>query len=103
MSSRTVVFHSEAVAEAKAAVQWYRERNITIADAFLSEMDSAVERISETPERWPLYVHRTRRFLFRRFPFFIVYREKSETIEVIAVTHFRRKPGYWKNRSQPVS
>jgi toxin ParE1/3/4 len=97
-----MVFHPEALAEARAAMQWYRERSAVVADAFLSEMDSAVERIAKEPERWPLYVHGTRRFLLRRFHFFIVYREMFGIVEVIAVTHFRRKPGYWKTRSSPV-
>ncbi|MHB9031181.1 MAG: type II toxin-antitoxin system RelE/ParE family toxin [Candidatus Latescibacterota bacterium] len=94
-----MIFHPEAVAEAKAAVQWYRERNNTIADAFLSEIDTAVKKITDAPERWPLNVYGTRKFLLRRFPFSIVYRDISGTIEVIAVTHHRKKPGYWKTRS----
>jgi len=30
----------------------------------------------------------------RRFPYFIVYREVDETIEVIAMAHTSRRPGY---------
>ena len=45
------VLKSEAVAEARAAAQWYRERSPLAADAFLAELDRAVERIAENPER----------------------------------------------------
>jgi len=41
--------HPEAVAEAQAAAQWYRERSALAADAFLAELDRAVERIAESP------------------------------------------------------
>jgi len=82
MPSCQVGFHPEAVAEAIAAAQWYRERSSAAADAFLSELEFAVDRITGNPKRWPQYVHGTQRFLLRRFPFCIVYREMSGIIEV---------------------
>ena len=98
MARRAVQFHPEAIAEARAVAQWYRERNTSAADAFLSELNRAVEKISETPEMWPLYAGGTRRLLLRRFPFSVIYREVSGNIEVVAIAHGRRKPGYWKTR-----
>jgi hypothetical protein len=41
MSSRQVDLHPEAVAEAQAAAQWYRERSVSAADAFLTEQSLA--------------------------------------------------------------
>ncbi len=85
MARRDVQFHPGAIDEARAAAQWYRERNASAADAFLSELDRAVEKISETPDTWPLYAGGTRRLLLRRFPFSVIYREISGNIEVVAV------------------
>ena len=34
----------------------------------------------------------------RRFPYLIVYRTTSTAIQVVAVAHGRRRPGYWKTR-----
>jgi len=98
MPRRHVDFHPEAVAEAQAANRWYRERSASAADAYLAEIDRAVEAIAEDPKMWPRYVHGTRRYILHRFPFYLVYRETSGRIEIIAVAHGRRKPGYWKNR-----
>ena len=98
MSSRHVDIHPEAVAEAQAANRWYRERSVSAAEAYLAELDRAVEAIAENPEMWPRYVHGTRRYIFHRFPFYLVYREAAGNIEIIAVAHGRRKPGYWKSR-----
>jgi plasmid stabilization system protein ParE len=98
VARRVVQFHPEAIAEARAAAQWYRERNTSAADAFLSELNRAVEKISETPEMRHLYAGGTRRLLLRRFPFSVIYREVSGNIEVVAIAHGRRKPGYWKTR-----
>jgi toxin ParE1/3/4 len=96
--ARPLEVHPEAVLEAQAAYIWYRDRNHTAAEAFLAELDRAVELISESPRRWPIHVHGTRRFLLRRFPFSVVYRELGETLQIVAVAHGRRKPGYWKDR-----
>lgn len=96
--ARSVEVHPEAVLEAQAAYRWYRDRNTSAADAFLAELDRAVELISETPMRWPIYVHGTRHFRLRRFPFGVVYRFLGETVQIVAVAHGRRKPGYWKGR-----
>ncbi|MBM4277995.1 MAG: type II toxin-antitoxin system RelE/ParE family toxin [Deltaproteobacteria bacterium] len=98
MSPRQIDVHPEAVAEARAAAQWYRERSALAADAFLAELDRAVERITENPEMYPRYVRGTRRYLLQRFPFYLVYREVSGKLELVAIAHGRRKPGYWKRR-----
>lgn len=98
MPGLPVVLHPEAVDEAQAARMWYAERSESAADSFLAELDYGIESISESPERWPLFVHGTRRYLFHRFPFQIVYRVMNDRIEVVAVAHGRRRPGYWKAR-----
>ena len=45
--ARPLEVHPEAVLEAQAAYRWYRDRNNTAAEAFLAELDRAVEAISE--------------------------------------------------------
>ena len=62
------------------------------------ELDHAIEAIGSSPETWPVYREGTRRYLFRRFPFFVVYRVEGEEIHVIAIAHAHRRPGYWKDR-----
>lgn len=98
MASVRVGFHPEALAEAVAATEWYRERSESLAIAFLAELDRAVDSIAEAPDRWPRHSQGTRRLLLRRFPFAVVYRKSADRVEVIAVAHGRRRPGYWKSR-----
>ena len=98
MPSISAVFHPGAVEEAQAARQWYAERSQSAADSFLDELDQGIEAISQTPERWPLFKHGTRRYLFHRFPFQLVYRVVDNQIQVVAVSHGRRRPGHWKSR-----
>jgi plasmid stabilization system protein ParE len=93
-----VEVHPLAADEAEAAERWYRERNESAATRFRRELDRAVGLIAERPEAAPPYVGNTRRFLLRRFPFFVVYRVFSQRVQVVAVAHARRRPHYWLQR-----
>lgn len=93
-----VSFYPEAAEEVEIARQWYAERSPLAARAFLAELDLAVERVREAPRRWPRYGKGAWRYILPRFPFSVIYRMKGEMIEVVAIAHHRRKPGYWKSR-----
>jgi plasmid stabilization system protein ParE len=93
LPNKNIRFSYEALAEAEAAQLWYMERSLHAGQEFLEELTHAVERVSESPEQWPRYLAGTRRYIFHRFPFSLVYREMSNDIEVVAVAHGKRKPG----------
>jgi plasmid stabilization system protein ParE len=86
-----VEFHPAAEQELLDAEDWYAERSLIAARAFVQEVALAVERALAAPERWPIHLHGTRRIVFPRFPF-------SQRIQVVAVAHQSRRPGYWKDR-----
>jgi plasmid stabilization system protein ParE len=96
--AESIWFHPEAISEVRAAREWYKVWSDEVADAFMAEMDSAIERIEEGPRQWPTYLGKTQRYLLRRFPFFVVFREANDRIEILAVAHGRRRPGYWLGR-----
>jgi plasmid stabilization system protein ParE len=99
MNRFSLEIHPEAIAEARAARQWYQSRSDDAATAFFAELDLGMESIRTAPELYPPYLHGTRCYLLRRFPYLIVYRAASTAIQVLAVAHSRRRPGYWKTRS----
>lgn len=96
--AHSVRFHPGAAEEAEASVDWYRQRSSEAAAGFVAELEHAVEQVAELPETWPSYIHNTRRFVFRVYPFSLVYRIAGDVIEVVAVAHAKRKPGYWASR-----
>lgn len=98
MDRRIIEFHPDAADEAEAAKNWYAERSLFASRSFVSELTRAVDRVVETPEMWPLFETGTRRYVFPRFPFSLVYRILDKKIQIVAVTHSKRKPGYWKSR-----
>ena len=96
--NRKVIVHAEAEAEIFQALGWYGERSALAARAFVQELSSMVMLASRSPESWPRSVGNTRRIVFPRFPFDLVFRLSGETIEIVAVAHQRRRPTYWHNR-----
>ena len=90
--------HPDAERELRAAFRWYFDRNIMVAEAFRSESTHAVKTVAESPQRWPLIASHVRRYVFPRFPFSLIYRGNNELIEIIAIAHQKRRPGYWTER-----
>jgi plasmid stabilization system protein ParE len=79
-------------------VEWYLERNEIAAVEFIAEVDRAIDRVVSAPKRWPSGDNATRKFVLPRFPFAIFYRERDYGVQILAVAHGRRRPGYWKDR-----
>ena len=93
-----VELHPDAVEEAADAYAWYASRSEKVAAAFLAELDRVIARIGEDPASLPFHLHGTRRCPFRRFPYQVIFRERAEVVQVVAVAHGRRRPSYWRSR-----
>jgi len=98
MTDHTIQVHPDAVAEARAARDWYHERSPLAAQAFIAELDEAVAAIREQPKRWRKHSAGSRRYVFHRFPYRAVYRITKTEIQIVAIAHGRRRPGYWRDR-----
>ncbi|HKW62870.1 MAG TPA: type II toxin-antitoxin system RelE/ParE family toxin [Candidatus Acidoferrum sp.] len=98
MASKEVEFHESASLEYEAALDWYLERSEPAAARFADELNRAIAKIAEAPQRWQADNQGTRKFFLTRFPFVIVYRELTAAIQILAVAHGHRRPGYWKKR-----
>ena len=98
MANKQVEFHEAASLEYEATLEWYLERSELAAAKFADELNRAIAKIIEGPQRWPVGKRGTRKFFLSRFPFVIVYRELPARIQVLAIAHGHRRPGYWKKR-----
>ena len=97
MSGERGSFHPEAALELRAAVEWYRTRSLRAGEEFVVELDQSIDKILQSPARWYRVFGPWRRYILRRFPFLIVYRESPTGIEIVAIAH-GRQPGYWRQR-----
>ena len=99
MPTRVVDLHEEAAAKYDAAFDWYLQPSADAAPKLEAEFERALAEIAQAPQRWASGPHRTRRFLLRKFPFLLIYRERAGgNPQIVAVAHTSRKPGYWKER-----
>jgi toxin ParE1/3/4 len=96
----TFDFHPEALAELSHAAGYYAEQSLGLELRFLAEVERAVDRISDDPERWRTFAGDVRRVLVHVFPFSVLYSIQNEAVVVIAVMHLSRQPGYWKSRTK---
>jgi len=93
-----VSFHPEAVGDALQSRIWYSERSPKAGGAFETELARAIARLRDAPLRWPPFGQGTRKALLRRFPFAVIYRVGMDEIQVLAVAHLHRRPGFWRDR-----
>ncbi|HXT22259.1 MAG TPA: type II toxin-antitoxin system RelE/ParE family toxin [Thermoanaerobaculia bacterium] len=99
MSARRLFYLAAAQAEVREAFEWYFERSLEAAARFLTELDRATLLIRETPTVWPSFGRGTRKYVLQGFPYSVIYREVGDELQVVAVAHGKRKPGYWRSRT----
>ena len=95
---KPVLFHPEAQEEAQAAAQHYEAIDNDLAIDFHLEFSSLLSRIQQHPEMYALEEDGLRLAPLKRFPHSIIYENLPDQIWVAAVSHHRRKPGYWAVR-----
>ena len=80
------------------AAAFYEAAVPGLGEAFLDDVERAIEDLRENPRIGALVTRAFRRALLRRFPFAIVYAERGDELVVVAIAHHRRRPGYWRGR-----
>jgi len=92
------VFHPAALTKYSEAVEFYSQRRVELAQAFINAVEEAIFRIVDSPTRWAFVEEDIRRCLTRQFPYGILYTVEEDYILIVAVMHCSREPGYWKKR-----
>lgn len=95
----SINFHPQAEAEFIAAAKYYESQQKNLGQRFISSVEAGVARINSNPRLFPAIAQDIRQCLTRTFPFGIVFRDTGEQLEIIAIMHLKREPGYWKKRN----
>jgi plasmid stabilization system protein ParE len=96
--SLTVRYHDLAELELRDAAKYYESEYQGLGEAFLSEIDYAVNQIREYPEAAPIILDVVRKKVIRRFPYSIMYVFDAEGVTILAIANQHRRPFYWGNR-----
>ncbi len=91
-------FHPEASAEFTAAVEWYEGERPGLGAAFAAAVQQTVHQAAETPLAGAPVGAALRRVLVPAFPYAVWYAVEPTRLWIVAVAHFRRRPGYWRHR-----
>jgi toxin ParE1/3/4 len=89
---------SEAEADYRSAIDFYAEDSKEAARALAREFRTVIALLRERPMIGTPYVEGTRRKVFTRFPFSVIYDVLPDRVGVIAVAHHSRDPDYWAER-----
>jgi toxin ParE1/3/4 len=92
---------SFAESEIEYYVRWYEARLTGLGDRLWEDVQTVVALIAKHPEIGevvPRSRHFVRRFPLRHFPFFVIDRQRDDYLEIVALAHTSRKPGYWRSR-----
>lgn len=93
-----VRWYPEAQSEAGEAARFYGEKQPGLDRRFLDILDDALHRIRRRPRMYPTVEGDIHKCKLPRFPYGIIYRAAPETVEILAVMHLKREPGYWTSR-----
>lgn len=96
----------EAGQELEEAVSWYEHEEAGLGSRLLNAFEQAIRLLNEPNPPLVPTCHKAaevgaRQLILHRFPFSLITIERHETIIVVAFAHHSRKPGYWRNRTQP--
>ena len=91
-------FHPEARSEFHASALYYEAQQEGLGRRFSEAIREALVRIRTNPLLHREIEEGIRQCRALRFPFGVIYRLKDDAVEVLAVMHLHRKPGYWKQR-----
>jgi toxin ParE1/3/4 len=94
---------AEAEEELAEAAAWYESKSFGLGVELVITVDRAFDEIREAPTSYALWRadRPYRRKLLKRFPYVVFFRVNDDAVEVVAVAHAKRRPGYWVGRGRP--
>ena len=91
--------HPEAAEEHKKQVAHYEEIQVGLGRRYHTEFQNVLATVCASPNRSRIVLAPDiRPAMFKVFHFDLIYREVDGLVQVLALAHHRRQPGYWTGR-----
>src|SRR5688572_4458601 len=94
-----VFFRKAARLEYEEAAIWYESQKPALGAQFVVEIEHALTKACEAPQRFPKMLHDVRATRVQRFPYSVFFRVRADRLIVLAVFHARRDPRVWRERT----
>jgi toxin ParE1/3/4 len=92
-------FHPGAEAEHLESIAFFESRQKGLGVAYLAEFEGTMATVVQMPQRCRVERKPNLRSVsLARFPFKIIFRDVEGMVQILAVSHKRRRPDYWLNR-----
>jgi toxin ParE1/3/4 len=92
-------FHPAAANEYLESIAFYESRLKGLGADYVVEFESVMVQVCSAPLSYqlecPPEIHKAG---LKRFPFNVLYRVSGNYVQILAIAHHRRRPGYWLGR-----
>ena len=95
---KPIRFHPAALEEFREAAHYYEDKQKGLGLRLTDAVESALGRIRSQPLLFRVVTENVRKCRVARFPYGVLFRERRDDIEIVAVMHLHRYPDYWKGR-----
>lgn len=68
-------------------------------ELFVDALEATFAKIKQSPLIYPCFDGEFRRIKVGKFTYSVIFRIRPGELQVIAIMHQHRKPGYWKDRA----
>lgn len=93
------LYQPAAFEEFREAISWYGAvAGQRQAEALDREVNAKLEPLMHHPLIGTPGIRGSRWIPLKRFPYTLHYRLVGEVIDILAVAHQKRRPGYWRRR-----
>jgi len=92
--------HPNAAIEGVDARAWIDNDDANQGSRFADALEEAFGKIKCRPLGYRRFDGEFRKIKVGKFRYSVVYRIRGDEIQVIAIMHQHRRPGYWKDRSE---
>jgi len=93
-----ILFHKLAKNELIKSRDYYDDIILGLGEHFINEFEKSLDRIKENPNLYPKVLKDIRKCNLKIFPFSIYFDINTNNIRILAISHQKRKPYYWKSR-----
>lgn len=91
--------HPSAGEEAIEAAAYIKSDDPRQAELFKAALEEAIAQACRQPPVYRRFDREFRKVRVGKFSYAVVFRVAGEEVQVLAVMHLHRRPGYWKSRT----
>lgn len=95
---KPVRFHPAAEAEYLEVLGYYAGISETLGRSVYLYMEDLLAEVGRQPQLFRIFDPPARRHFGSRFPYALIYLDQLDGVWIVAVAHFKQRPGSWKER-----